>query len=229
MSAYQVLPSTEEVNLTYVSKNLKEMSILVKNLKGTTGSIYQSTLDRIKSFEAKLADTFENGKPKKDERHQFKSLEKQFIDLQKVLKDLEETYARRSQRESIYSSVQTGLIQHDELAYRNEEEIENQILQEKYQAAEEIHKDIVQLNEMFKDVAGMVREQGEDLDRADANVGVAVKSTDKANQELISAKGHQESACRKKCYVICAILVVIILSVGYFLFYDFFKRLRRLI
>ena len=228
MSAYQALPSTEEVNLNYISKNLKEMSVLVKNLKGTTGSIYQATLDRIKSFEANLADIFENGKPIKEQRPQFKSLEKQFNDLQQVVKGLEETYARRSQRQSIYASVQSGLIQHDELVYQNEEEIENQILQEKYQAAEEIHKDIVKLNEMFKDVAGMVHEQGEDLNRADAHVEVAVKSTEKSNQELASAKEYQDSACRKKCYLICAVLFLILISVGYFMFYDFFRQLKRI-
>jgi archaellum component FlaC len=223
MSTYKALPGTGEVNLSHISKTLKEMSSLIKTLKICTSSTYDSTLQRIKVHEADLIDIFENGKPSKDQKAQFQSLSRQFEELKTILKDLEEAYARRTVRESIYAS--TGLVQYDELAYKNEEEIDRQLLQEKHEAAEEIHKDIVKLNEMFKDVAGMVNEQGQGLDRMDQNLEVAVKSTDQANKDLNSAKGHQLNARKKACYL--TVFAIFIICLG--LIWWFFPGLRRLL
>ena len=80
----------------------------------------------------------------------------------------------------------------------------------------QIEQSVGELNELFRDVATMVREQGENLDMIDANVDRTLGDTRGADQELRSASRYQKSARNKACcllLVLAIVLIIIVLAV----------------
>lgn len=72
-----------------------------------------------------------------------------------------------------------------------------------------------ELNELFRDVAHIVREQGDNLDRIDANVQNTVTDTRQADLELRSANRYQKRARGKACcllLILAVVLTIIILA-----------------
>ena len=224
MASYQALPNQVSVSLPYISKNLKEMSSLIKKLKSTNLQSQPALLSKITPISSNLADIFQSQKPKPEEKPSFEALKKQFLELKEILLELESTIQRRSQRLSEGMSIVSsdGLIQYNELAYKNELELENEVMNEKFEEAEKVHKEILALNEIFKDVAVLVNEQGEMLKEADRNVENAEKNTGKASKELADAQEYQSSARRKLC-IIFSILLVIVCAVIGFTFKDILR------
>uniref|UniRef100_A0A1I8HYU0 t-SNARE coiled-coil homology domain-containing protein n=2 Tax=Macrostomum lignano TaxID=282301 RepID=A0A1I8HYU0_9PLAT len=91
-------------------------------------------------------------------------------------------------------------------------------LQDDLQAAEEresqlrqLEQDIVGINEMFKDLAQMVHEQGDMVDSIEDHVGQAVMQVDEGNKNLKQAVTYQKSARRKK--IIIALVVIVALAI----------------
>ena len=78
-----------------------------------------------------------------------------------------------------------------------------------------IEQSVGELNELFRDVAHMVHEQGGQLDMIDANVVGVAGDTRQADVELRSASRYQKSARGKACcllLILAAVLTIIILA-----------------
>jgi t-SNARE complex subunit (syntaxin) len=75
-----------------------------------------------------------------------------------------------------------------------------------------IEQSVGELNELFRDVAHIVREQGTNLDTIEVNVQNTVQDTRQADLELRAADRHQRNARGKACclLVIMAVVVTII-------------------
>lgn len=56
---------------------------------------------------------------------------------------------------------------------------------------EKIESDVVQIHQIFSDLAAMVNEQGELIDNIEANVDVTVVKVEVANKELEKARSYQ--------------------------------------
>lgn len=217
MTSYQALPNQVSVSLPYISKNLKEMSSLIKKLKSTNLQSQPALLSSITSISFNLSDIFQSQKPKPEEKSSFEALRKQYLELKAILTELESTIQRRSQRVSEGKSIisSDGLIQYEELAYKNELDLENEVMNEKYEEVEKVHKEILALNEIFKDVAVMVNEQGEMLKQVDKNVENAEKNTGKASKELVDAQEYQSKARRKLCIIFCILSIIVCVVIGF--------------
>lgn len=76
-----------------------------------------------------------------------------------------------------------------------------------------IEQGVTELNELFRDVAHIVSEQGEQLDTIAANVENTRSDTRGADLELRSAARYQKNARSKMCIllIILAIIVTIVL------------------
>lgn len=76
-----------------------------------------------------------------------------------------------------------------------------------------IEQGVTELNELFRDVAYIVNEQGEQLDTIAANVDNTRSDTRGADLELRSAARYQRNARSKMCIllIILAIIVTIVL------------------
>ena len=72
-----------------------------------------------------------------------------------------------------------------------EEEVDLSELQEREQSIRKIETDIVEVNQIFKDLATMVHEQGEVIDSIEANVETASIQVTEGAQQISKARDYQ--------------------------------------
>jgi len=72
-----------------------------------------------------------------------------------------------------------------------EEEVDLSELQEREQSIRKIETDIVEVNQIFKDLATMVHEQGEVIDSIEANVETATIQVSEGAQQISKARDYQ--------------------------------------
>lgn len=72
-----------------------------------------------------------------------------------------------------------------------------------------IEAGVSELNELFRDVAHIVSEQGDSLDTIAANVENTYTSTQGADRELRSAARYQKNARTKACCLLLILAVVL--------------------
>lgn len=72
-----------------------------------------------------------------------------------------------------------------------EEECDLEALKDREQAIRKIESDIVEVNQIFKDLATMVHEQGEVIDSIEANVETASIQVHEGTAQLSKARDYQ--------------------------------------
>lgn len=82
-------------------------------------------------------------------------------------------------------------------------------IQQKHQDIKNIEASILELQQVFVDMAILVESQGELIDQIEYNVGSTLEYTDQARRELNSAKKNAASARKKMCLIIVIVLVVL--------------------
>ncbi|CAN6343709.1 unnamed protein product [Urochloa humidicola] len=85
-------------------------------------------------------------------------------------------------------------------------------VQERHGAVAELEKSLLELQQVFDDMAVLVTAQGEQLDDIEGNVGRSRSFVDRGREELKVARKHQKST-RKWTFIAILILLVIILVV----------------
>lgn len=128
------------------------------------------------------------------------------------------------------SAIEEGEIKPDE----NEHQLQHQQLQEQSRLADQgevdfqesliiereaeirnIEQSVGELNELFRDVAHIVHEQGGQLDIVSENVENVTQDTRGANTELRSASRYQKNARNRACcllVILAVILAIIVLA-----------------
>ncbi|CAA7053321.1 unnamed protein product [Microthlaspi erraticum] len=86
-------------------------------------------------------------------------------------------------------------------------------IQDRYDAAKEIEKSLLELHQVFLDMAVMVESQGEQMDEIDHNVMNASHYVKDGTNELNTAKKHQRSSRKWMCIGIIILLLIILLVV----------------
>jgi len=95
-----------------------------------------------------------------------------------------------------------------------EEEQSIELLEEREKAVRQLEADITDVNQIFKDLAAMVHDQGELVDSIEENVESASISITAGNEQLRQAERYQNKARRKKvCLVGSGLIVIIILII----------------
>ncbi|XP_063351439.1 syntaxin-7 isoform X1 [Pelmatolapia mariae] len=87
------------------------------------------------------------------------------------------------------------------------------LIQERESAIRQLESDIVDINDIFKDLGMMVHEQGDMIDSIEANVENTETNIQKGVHQLARAADHQQSS-RKKICIILIVLVVVAVVVG---------------
>ncbi|CAL4082946.1 unnamed protein product, partial [Meganyctiphanes norvegica] len=90
-----------------------------------------------------------------------------------------------------------------------EQEAELQQLQERETQIRQLESDIMDVNQIFKDLATMVHEQGDMIDSIEANVESAQVHVSQGATQLQQARTYQNKARRKK---MCIILILVIVA-----------------
>ena len=115
-------------------------------------------------------------------------------------------------------SQQQSQVQEQEqlrMASQDEVNFQESLIVERESEIRNIEQSVGELNELFRDVAHIVHEQGAQLDSIDANVQNVVGDTREADIELRSASRYQKSARSKACcllLILALVLVIIILA-----------------
>lgn len=110
---------------------------------------------------------------------------------------------------------QQQLEQQPRLANQNEVDFQESLIIERESEIRNIEQSVGELNELFRDVAHIVNEQGSQLDIIGENVQNVGSNTQGANSELRSASRYQKNARNKACcllVILAVILVIIVLA-----------------
>ncbi|GAB6032744.1 Syntaxin-7 [Chamberlinius hualienensis] len=165
----------------------------------------------------------------KQRKLQNERLTQEFTSVLNLLQDAQKNAARRekemvakSRAEAGYStrysaddrSTGNQLIQlespvQNQMSLQLEQEPNLEMLREQEQAIRQIETDIVQVNQIFKDLAMMVHEQGGMIDSIEANIETASVQVSEATQQLHQASNYQTAARRKKCIIVLILAVVL--------------------
>lgn len=97
--------------------------------------------------------------------------------------------------------------QQPRLADQSEVDFQESLIIERESEIRNIEQSVGELNELFRDVAHMVHEQGQSLDIISDNVTQTRDDTQNADQQLRTASRHQKSARGKAC---CLLLILVI-------------------
>lgn len=85
------------------------------------------------------------------------------------------------------------------------------LIQEREQSIRQLESDIVDINDIFKDLGMMVHEQGEMIDSIEANVERTDQNISSGMQQLARAAAYQSSSRKKIC---CLILIGVLVAVA---------------
>ncbi|KAJ9623393.1 SNAP receptor [Taxawa tesnikishii (nom. ined.)] len=102
------------------------------------------------------------------------------------------------------------------LADQSEVDFQESLIIERESEIRNIEQSVGELNELFRDVAHMVHEQGQSLDIISDNVTSTRDDTRGADQNLRTASRHQRNARNKACcllLILAVVLTVVILAV----------------
>lgn len=102
------------------------------------------------------------------------------------------------------------------LADQSEVDFQESLIVERESEIRNIEQSVGELNELFRDVAHMVHEQGQSLDIISDNVTSTRDDTRGADQNLRTASRHQKNARSKACcllIILAVILTVVILAI----------------
>jgi hypothetical protein len=88
------------------------------------------------------------------------------------------------------------------LANQDEVDFQESLIIERESEIRNIEQGIGELNELFRDVAHMVRDQGEQLDTIEGNIEVTHDASVGAHTNLKQASNYQKSARSKACILL---------------------------
>ena len=138
---------------------------------------------------------------------------------------LEKQRASRAALESEEGNQSSGQQQGDllqqqqeqaRMAPQSEVDFQSNMIIEREAEIRQIEDSVNELNELFRDVATMVHEQGTQLGTIEDNVVQTAQDTRGADTELRQAYRHQKSARNKACcllLILAIVLLVVVLAV----------------
>jgi len=84
-------------------------------------------------------------------------------------------------------------------------------IQNRHEDIVRIERSIIELQQLFMDMAVMVQAQGEMLNRIEDQVNIAVEATENGVQSLRKANKLQRKARRKQCIIVLCLIVILVI------------------
>ncbi|CAK9883390.1 unnamed protein product [Sphagnum jensenii] len=101
----------------------------------------------------------------------------------------------------------------DFLQLENEVVFNEAVIEEREQGIREIHQQIGEVNEIFKDLAVLVNEQGYMIDDIDSHIESAHSATVQGNRQLVKAVKSQKSGASITCWILVIVTVALLLFI----------------
>jgi hypothetical protein len=133
-----------------------------------------------------------------------------------ALEDTTTTSPTGEGRSSQHTQQQQQQFESPRLASQTEVDFQENLIIERESEIRNIEQGVSELNELFRDVATIVREQGDVIDAIDVNVENVRNDTRGADVELTQASRYQKNARNKACcllLIMAVVLVVVVLAV----------------
>jgi syntaxin 7 len=160
----------------------------------------------------------------------FQSVLREFQKAQRLAAEKETSYAPFLAKGALPSNnnaieLEITSIQSRDKAYQLQSsrqefaQVDNEIvyneamIEEREEGIKEIHQQITEVNEIFKDLAVLVREQGAMIDDVSSNVENTHSSTTEANSQLIKAAKSQKSVSSMSCLLMVIFGIVLFIIV----------------
>jgi len=150
---------------------------------------------------------------------EFQTIQKQALEKERASASAARTALDESTSPSQQSPIGQQQQQEQEqlrLASQDEVDFQDSLIVERESEIRNIEQSVGELNELFRDVAHIVTEQGEQLDIISENVENTRDDTRGADVELRSASRHQRNARSKACcllLILAVILTIVLLAV----------------
>ncbi len=143
-------------------------------------------------------------------------MQRRAIEKERASKAALEESQQSNQSPSGERQQQAQLMDEPQLAQQDEVDFQENLIIEREGEIRQIEQSVGELNELFRDVATIVREQGDQLDVIDVNVENTLTDTRGADTELRSASRYQKAARNKACCLLLImgiVLIIVILAV----------------
>ncbi|KAH0631283.1 hypothetical protein JD844_005563 [Phrynosoma platyrhinos] len=88
-----------------------------------------------------------------------------------------------------------------------------ELIKERETAIRQLEADILDVNQIFKDLAMMIHDQGDIIDSIEANVETAEVHVENANEQLQRAAYYQKKSRKKICILVLGLAVVVLILV----------------
>ena len=153
---------------------------------------------------------------------EFQSIQRLALEKQRASATAARTALESNDSSAPYSDSpsqqQSQLQEQDQLRLASQDEVDFQdsLIVERESEIRNIEQSVGELNELFRDVAHIVHEQGGQLDTIAGNVENVATDTRHADLELRSANRYQKSARGKACcllVILAIVLTIIVLAV----------------
>lgn len=146
---------------------------------------------------------------------EFQQLQKQALDKEK-----QSAQAARAALQDVSSpSEERGEFgqqqEQEQLRLANQDEVDFQesLIIERESEIRNIEQSVGELNELFRDVAHMVHEQGAQLDIIEENVETTHDASRGAHINLKQASNYQKSARSKACILLLILMIVVVIII----------------
>ncbi|CAG9327721.1 unnamed protein product [Blepharisma stoltei] len=203
---------------------VKEFQQHIKKLKDLTGQLgtakdnqkLHASITQEREFSIKLCkqiiQSFKEKQPSRAEKIQHDNLTKQFEALSKQFQSLCQMSLEKQKTYVEDEKMTQAGNEPEELeeSFKSVGGLDEALLKDRFEEVQQLEKDMITVNAMFKDVSNMVVEQGGMLDSAENNVEVAVKETGRAVVELNKAEVYQKKS-KGKLFCILGIVIVVVL------------------
>ncbi|KAK4696773.1 hypothetical protein P7C71_g1213, partial [Lecanoromycetidae sp. Uapishka_2] len=153
---------------------------------------------------------------------EFQSIQRLALEKQRASASAARTALESQDSSAPYSDDPSGqqsqVQEQDQLRLASQDEVDFQdsLIVERESEIRNIEQSVGELNELFRDVAHIVHEQGGQLDTISGNVQNVATDTQHADIELRSASRYQKSARGKACcllVILAIVLIIVILAV----------------
>jgi hypothetical protein len=106
-----------------------------------------------------------------------------------------------------------NICRQDFLQLENEVVFNEAVIEEREQGIQEIHQQIGEVNEIFKDLAVLVNEQGYMIDDIESHIESANAATVQGNRQLVKAVKSQKSGSSITCWILVIVSVALLLFI----------------
>lgn len=228
--SHNVLQIKNMVNNIGTPLDSEELRHRMSIIQGETHQLTKDTNDALK--EVSLTDLPDDNKEQDKLKVKIRLLRENFHDVLKDYHEIQKT-AKTKQRQTLKRRLRDSVTQGEESVDNTageqreatvmlqievvQGELDLELVKEREEALHQLEQDIQDINTIFKDLATMVYDQGEDINVIEDNVDKATEDIEEGVKQLEDAKEYQSSARRKKLFlalIVSAVIVVVVIIVA---------------